>query len=71
VLLTGFGDEKVKQAAEALDSDYFEKDRMGGFWNFMKKLQKNLEDSMAAAGMATGGDLEDAGQIGKEKKEKH
>jgi len=71
ILLTGFGDEKVKQAAEALDSDYFEKDQMGGFWNFMKNLQKNLEDSMAAAGMATGGDLEDAAKIGKEKKGKH
>ena len=70
VLLTGFGDEKVKEAAEALDSDYFEKDQMGGFWNFMKRLQKNLEDSMAAAGMATGGDLEDASEIGKKKKTK-
>ena len=70
VLLTGFGDEKVKEAAEALDSDYFEKDQMGGFWNFMKRLEKNLEDSMAAAGMATGGDLEDASEIGKKKKTK-
>ena len=68
VLLTGFGDEKVKEAAEALNSDYFEKDQMGGFWNFMKRLQKNLEDNMAAAGMASGGDLEDAVRIGKEKK---
>jgi hypothetical protein len=58
----------VKEAAEALDSEYFEKDRMGGFWNFMKNLQKNLENSMAAAGMASGGDLEDAAQIGKNKK---
>jgi DNA-binding NtrC family response regulator len=68
VLLTGFGDEKVKEAAEALDSDYFEKDEMGGFWNFVKRLRKNLEDSMAAAGMATGGDLEDASEFGKKKK---
>jgi ActR/RegA family two-component response regulator len=68
VLLTGFGDEKVKEAAEALDSDYFEKDQMGGFWNFIKRLQKSLEDSMAAAGMADGGDLEDVVRIGKEKK---
>jgi len=36
----------------------------------MKKLQKTLEDSMAAAGMASGGDLEDAVRMGK-KKEKH
>jgi ActR/RegA family two-component response regulator len=70
VLLTGFGDEKVKEAAEALDSDYFEKDEMGGFWNFIKNLHRNLEDSMAAAGMASGGDLDDAVKMGKEKKEK-
>jgi DNA-binding NtrC family response regulator len=70
VLLTGFGDEKVKEAAEALDSAYFEKDEMGGFWNFMKRLQRNLEDSMAAAGMATGGDLEDAAQWRKKKKKR-
>ncbi|MEJ2724813.1 MAG: response regulator [Deltaproteobacteria bacterium] len=70
VLLTGFGDEKVKEAAEALDSAYFEKDEMGGFWNFMKKLQRNLEDSMAAVGMASGGDLEDAAQWRKKKKRK-
>ena len=69
VLLTGFGDEKVKEAAEAIDTVYFEKDRMGSFWNFIKNLQRNLEDSMAAAGMASGGDLEDAVQIGKRKKD--
>ena len=69
VLLTGFGDEKVKEAAEAIETSYFEKDRMGSFWNFMKNLQKNLEDSMAAAGMASGGDLEDAAEMGKKKKD--
>ena len=69
VLLTGFGDEKVREAAKALDSDYFEKDRMGGFWSFAKKLQENLEDSMAAVGMASGGDLEDAAKIAKKKKD--
>lgn len=68
VLLTGFGDEKVKEAAEAIDSAYFEKDSMRGFWDFMKKLQQNLEDSMAAAGMANGGDLDDAIEISKKKK---
>jgi len=52
VLLTGFGDEKVQEAAEALNASYFEKDAMGGFWNFMKRLQKNLEDSMVDATMA-------------------
>jgi len=59
VLLTGFGDEKVKEAAHALDSAYFEKDRMGSFWHFIKRLQKNLDDSMAAAGMASYGNIED------------
>jgi ActR/RegA family two-component response regulator len=67
MLLTGFGDEKVKEAAEALDSNYFEKDEMGGFWNFIKNLKRSLEDSMAAAGMASGGDLDDAVKMGKEK----
>ena len=69
VLLTGFGDEKIKEAAEALDSNYFEKDRMGGFWNFMKNLQRKLEDSMAAVGMSSYGDLEDAAKITKKKKD--
>ena len=68
ILLTGFGDEKVKEAAEALDSDFFEKDKMGSFWEFMKKLPAKLEDSMAAAGMATGGDIDDALEIEKKKK---
>ena len=68
ILLTGFGSEKVKEAAEVLDSDFFEKDKMGSFWEYMKNLPKKLEDSMAAAGMATGGDLEDAIDIEKKKK---
>jgi two-component system response regulator AtoC len=38
VLLTGYGNEKVKEAAEALDSAYFEKDRMRAFWNFVKQF---------------------------------
>ena len=69
VLLTGFGDEKVKETAKALDSSYFEKDRMGSFWYFMKRLQRNLDDSMAAAGMASYGNLEDAAKIDREKNE--
>ena len=40
VLLTGFGDDKVKEAAQALDSEYFEKDRMRGFWDFIKIISK-------------------------------
>jgi DNA-binding NtrC family response regulator len=69
ILLTGFGSEKVKQASEALDSDYFEKGQMGSFWDFIKRLPQRLEDTMAAAGMATGGDIEDAKKIDKESKE--
>jgi len=38
VLLTGFGDEKVREAAEALDSTYFEKDEMRNFWNFIRQF---------------------------------
>jgi len=67
VLLTGFGDEKIREAAKALASDYFEKDSMGRFWNFIKKLQENLEASMAAAGMSDG-DPEGATHLAKKKK---
>ncbi|WP_372683669.1 sigma-54-dependent transcriptional regulator [Desulfosarcina sp.] len=38
VLLTGHGNEKVKQATESLNALYFEKDEMGSFWGFIKKL---------------------------------
>ena len=44
VLLTGFGDDKVKEAAEALDSLYIEKDKMGDFWAFIKQF--NPENGM-------------------------
>jgi two-component system response regulator AtoC len=37
VLLTGYGGEKVKEATSALDTAYFEKDRMDEFWEFVKK----------------------------------
>jgi DNA-binding NtrC family response regulator len=37
VLLTGYGSEKVKQATEALNAAYFEKDRMDDFWDFVKR----------------------------------
>jgi DNA-binding NtrC family response regulator len=63
VLLTGHGDEKLKEATEALNSSYFEKEDMGGFWRFVRKALQSLETSMAAVGMATGGDLEDAVDI--------
>jgi DNA-binding NtrC family response regulator len=63
VLLTAHGDEKIKQATEALSSAYFEKEDMGKFWAFVRKALQSLETSMAAAGMATGGNLEDAVDI--------
>jgi DNA-binding NtrC family response regulator len=63
LLLTGHGDEKLKEATEALNSSYFEKEDMGKFWGFVRKVLRNLETSMAAAGMATGGDIKDAVDI--------
>ena len=41
VLLTGHGSEKVKQATEALKADYFEKDQMEVFWNFVKRSNRS------------------------------
>lgn len=38
VLLTGYGNKKIKEAAEALDSAYFEKDEMRDFWSFIKRF---------------------------------
>ena len=63
MLLTGHGDEKLKEATEALNSAYFEKEDMGSFWGFFRKILKSLETSMAAAGMAEDGDQEDAIKI--------
>ena len=63
LLLTGHGDEKLKEATQALDASYFEKEDMGKFWKFIRKVLQGLEKSMAAAGMATGGDLKDAVDI--------
>ncbi len=38
VLLTGFGDEKIKEAAEALDSVYLKKDEMRDLWDFIRQF---------------------------------
>lgn len=38
ILLTGHGNNKIKQATEALDSGYFEKDDMVDFWKFIKTI---------------------------------
>lgn len=71
ILLTGFGDEKVREATEALNSSYFEKHEMGTFWSFVRKVLRGLENGMAAAGMASGGDPGGALQISsREDKEK-
>jgi DNA-binding NtrC family response regulator len=60
LLLTGHGDEKLREATQALNSQYFEKDEMHKFWSFIRRSLQRLEKHMAAAGMATGGDIEDA-----------
>lgn len=69
VLLTGFGDEKVQQATEALDSEYYDKGEMEKFWDFIKRLPKTLESSMAAAGMSSYGNIEDAAKMVEEEEE--
>jgi CheY-like chemotaxis protein len=38
ILLTGHGDDKLKEAAEALNSTYFDKEEMGSFWAFLSNL---------------------------------
>jgi DNA-binding NtrC family response regulator len=63
VLLTGHGDEKLMEATRALNTSYFEKEDMSKFWRFVRKAMASLERSMAAAGMASGGDLDDAADI--------
>lgn len=63
LLLTGFGDEKLKEATQALNSEYFEKEEMHKFWGFIRRTLQRLEKHMAAAGMATGGDIQDAVDI--------
>lgn len=67
MLLTGYGSDKLREATKALGTTYFEKQDMGGFWSFVKSIPRRLEKSMAAAGMASGGDFEDADRIRKEK----
>ena len=40
VLLTGYGNEKIKQATEALDTVYFEKQEMSGLWESIKNIRR-------------------------------
>jgi DNA-binding NtrC family response regulator len=63
ILLTAYGDDKLKEATEALNATYFDKEDMGKFWGFVSTVLRKLETAMAAAGMATGGDLKDAVDI--------
>jgi two-component system response regulator AtoC len=37
-LLTGHGNEKVRQVTESLNTIFFEKEEMGDFWHFVRKL---------------------------------
>jgi CheY-like chemotaxis protein len=41
-LLTGYGDAKLKEAAQALESFYFEKEDMGSFWGFFRRVLMHL-----------------------------
>ncbi len=68
VLLTGYGDAKVKEATEGMEAIYFEKGEMNSFWDFIKSLPKKLEDTMAGVAMAEAGDAEGAKEMMKEKK---
>lgn len=67
VLLTAYGNEKVKEATEGMESVYFEKGEMGSFWSFIKSLPHKLEVSMAGAGYAEEGDVNGAKEILKDK----
>jgi ActR/RegA family two-component response regulator len=69
MLLTGYGDDRLKEAAEALNTVYFEKQDMGGFWRFLRRIPRRLEATMAAAGMADQGDWDDAGKIDSDESE--
>jgi len=60
LLLTGHGDEKLREATQALNAHYFEKEEMNKFWSFIRRNLQRLEKHLAAVGMATGGDIEDA-----------
>ncbi len=65
MLLTAFGSDKLREATKALNTEYFEKQGMSSFWAFLKRIPRRFEDAMAAAGMATGGDLDNAEAIDK------
>jgi len=68
LLLTAYGDEKLKAATSALETGYFDKGDMNSFWGFIKNVMRKFETTMAAVGMATGGDIKDAMEIDPNKK---
>jgi DNA-binding NtrC family response regulator len=60
ILLTGYGNEKVKQATESLNALYFEKTEMGDFWHFIKQMNADgkvvvIHPADTAQGMHAGG----------------
>jgi DNA-binding NtrC family response regulator len=63
ILLTAFGSEKLREATQALNAAYSDKGEMKGFWGIFRRVLRRLELTMAAAGMATGGDPDDALRI--------
>jgi len=63
LLLTGHGDDKLREATQALNAAYFEKEDMSKFWSFIRRNLQALEKHLAAAGMASGGDISDALEI--------
>jgi ActR/RegA family two-component response regulator len=63
ILLTAFGSEKLREATKALNSAYSDKGEMKGFWGAFRRILRRLELTMAAAGLAAGGDPEDALRI--------
>lgn len=76
VLLTGHGNEKVRQATESLNTFYFEKDEMADFWRFVRKLNADGQVVVIhpASARAAGGrpsaatlraDASDGGQMGR------
>jgi len=74
LLLTGHGDEKLKEATQALNSAYFDKEDISGFWDFLAKIsqlallpQGHAERKMRAQSMVTTMDNEGFGNCGNER----
>ncbi len=58
VLLTGHGGEKVKQATEALNAAYVQKDRMEDFWDIIKKSSESGNIIVIKPPAASGSDYQ-------------